>query len=275
MFWGVYIAASIRDTLLVRALAAVMIAPQGAVVSHHTAAHLCGGIPPDGSEVHLSLPKGVRSRTRGLRHYQLTATPVSVSRRGLPVTSPERTFCDMARWCDLVQLVVLGDSLVKAKATTPQRLVDAAKAWEGAHKSVLVRAARLVRENVDSPMESKLRMLLVLAGLREPVVNVEVSDDDGRLRYRIDLSFPEVKLAIEFDGRHHVEKQAQWEGDVLRREDLESQGWTFVVVIGTHLYKSPEAVLARVTAAMHSKGLAVPGRLRPEWKRHFLGTDVA
>jgi REase_MTES_1575 len=274
VFWGVYISASVADTLLVRALAAVMIAPKGAVVSHHTAAQLWGGVPPDASEVHLSLPKGVRSRTRGVRPYQLTTMPEPANRRGLPVTGAERTFCDMARWCDLVQLVVLGDSLVKAKATSPRELRDAAARWEGRHKPLLVRAAALVRKDVDSPMESRVRMLMVLAGLLEPTVNHRI-EDDGRLLYRIDLSFPEVKLAIEFDGRQHVEKQAQWESDVLRREDLEADDWTFVVITGTQLYQSPDAVLARVMAAMRTKGLPIPRRPRSEWKRHFVGRDVA
>jgi hypothetical protein len=274
VFWGVYIAASAPDTLLWRALAAVMISPKGAVVSHHTAAQLWGGIPPDASDVHVSVPKGARSRTRGVRPYELTTMPEPSTHRGLRVTSAERTFCDMARWCNLVQLVVLGDSLVKAKATTPGKLRDAAEHWDGRHKRLLVRAAGLVRAAVDSPMESRLRMLIVLAGLPEPTVNHRI-EDGLRLLYRIDLSFPDVRLAIEFDGRQHVEKEAQWESDVLRREDLEADGWTFVVVTGTQLYTSPDAVLARVMAAMRSKGLPVRAHPRPEWKRYFVGRDVA
>ena len=135
---------------------------------------------------------------------------------------------------------MLGDSLVKAGATTPGALVAAAAEWRGSHQSLACRAASLVRERVDSPMESPwLRMLLVLAGLPEPVVNFEVVTDDGRVIYRIDLSFPEHKLGIEFDGRHHIERQDQWEGDLVRREDLEADDWKFVIVVGSQVTAIP------------------------------------
>ena len=107
------------------------------------------------------------------------------------------------------------------------------------------RSASFVRDRVDSPMESRLRMLIVLAGLPEPRVNFEVSDEGGRLRYRIDLCFPEQRLAIEFDGRQHVDIRSQWESDVLRREDLEADGWRFLVVTSSQFYTSPEDVLGR------------------------------
>jgi very-short-patch-repair endonuclease len=115
----------------------------------------------------------------------------------------------------------------------------------------------------------------VLAGLPEPVVNFDVVDEDGRVRYRIDLSFPGEKVGIEFDGRHHIERQDQWEGDLLRREDLEDDDWKFVVVVSSQLYGDPATVLARVAAAMRSRGIRVPPQLDPERRRHFTGRSDA
>lgn len=271
LFWGVHIAADVAPTLVIRALAALTIAPAGAVVTHHTAARLWGGSPPDSSDIHLTVLRSHRPKVEGIRAHRVRSVPAPVRRRGLPVTSPERTFLDLGRWCGLVDLVVLGDSLVRAKATTAERLVEAAGKWQGSHKPLLVRAASLVRHKVDSPMESRLRVLLVLAGLPEPVVNFEVVDDAGRVRYRIDLSFPEEKLGIEFDGRHHIERQEQWEGDLLRREDLEADGWAFVVVTSSRFYGDPETVLSRVAQAMRARGLPVRAQLDPEWRRHVAG----
>ena len=51
---------------------------------------------------------------------------------------------------------------------------------------MLGRAAALVRERVDSPRESRLRLCLVLAGLPEPEVNPVVTVD-GRRVGRVDL----------------------------------------------------------------------------------------
>ncbi|MEO6413667.1 MAG: hypothetical protein ABIO48_13860 [Pedococcus sp.] len=276
LFWGVYISSSVTVTLVVRALAALMVAPSGSIVSHHTAARLWGGIPPESGDVHISMPVGNRQKTRGIRSHRRSAMPAQATRRGLPATSPEQTFLDLAACCDLVQLVTLGDSLVSAGATTPAKLVAATTQSPTSHAALARRAASLVRGRVDSPMESRLRLLLVLAGLAEPRVNFEICDDDGRVRYRLDLSYPDHMLAIEFDGRQHIEVQAQWEGDVIRREDIETDGWRFVVVTSTQFYGAAGDVLDRIVAAMQERGVAVPRRLRGEWRRYFIGTkDIA
>ena len=216
-----------------------MVAPAGSVVSdHHSAAALWGGTAPDSGDLHLSMPMGNRQKTRGIRSHRRSAVPAPATRRGLPVTSPEQTFIDLAASCDLVQLVTLGDSLVRSKATTPGRLVEACKQSPTRHAALARRAASLVRNKVDSPMESRLRLLMVLRGLPEPRVNFEICDEHGQVRYRLDLSFPDQLLAIEFDARQHVEVRAQWEGDVIRREDVEADGWRFVVVTSTQFYGS-------------------------------------
>lgn len=275
LFWGVHISSEVSPTLATRAVAALTISPSRSVISHHTAARLWGGTPPESSTIHVTVPRADRPKVDGIRPHRVASMPASVKRRGLPVTSPEQTFLDMGSWCDLVGLVVLGDSLVRGGQTTPERLVEAAAGWGGRQQRLLRRAASLVRDKVDSPMESRLRMLIVLAGLPEPVVNFRIVGENGHVRYRIDLSFPEQKLGIEFDGRHHIERQEQWEGDLLRREDLEDDDWKFVVVVSSQFYGDPASVLARVTAAMRARGIRVPRQLDPRWRRHFPGRSDA
>ena len=271
LYWGVYIAASVQVTLVVRALAALMVAPTGSVLSHHSAATLWGGTPPDSGEVHVTVTGDARQKTRGIRPHRAKVLPPAVTRHGLRATPPERTWLDMAGCCDLVQLVSLGDSLVRSGATTPERLVNAVPAGKGKQVRLARRAAGLVRARVDSPMESRLRLLFVLAGLPEPVVNHEIRDEEGRVRYRVDLSFPEQRLAFEFEGRQHVDVVEQWEKDIVRREDLEAEGWRFVLVTSSTLYAAPADVLARVVAAMGDRGVRVPRRLRSEWRHFFVG----
>jgi len=271
LLWGVHLCATVPPTLPILALAALTVSPSTSVVTHHTAARLWGGVPPQSSDVHVTVERAHRPKVEGIRPHRVVRVPPSVTWRGLPVTSPERTFLDLGRWCDLVDLVVLGDSLVKAGATTPDKLVAAATEWDGTHRRLVQRASSLVRDRVDSPMETRLRLLIVLAGLPEPVVNFEVVDDHGRARYRIDLSFPAQKLGIEFDGRHHIEREDQWVGDLLRREDLEADDWKFVVVVSSQFYGDPATVLGRVEAAMRSRGIRTPRQLDAKWRAHFPG----
>jgi hypothetical protein len=52
-------------------------------------------------------------------------------------------------------------------------------------------------------METRVRLLIVLAGLPEPKVNMIVRITNGKWRWRFDLCYPEYKLIIEYDGRRH------------------------------------------------------------------------
>jgi hypothetical protein len=117
-------------------------------------------------------------------------------------------------------------------------------------------------------METRVRLLLVLAGLREPVVNYEICDEYGRAVYRVDLAYPEQRLAIEYDRRHHIDRQEQWGSDLARREDLEGEGWRFLVLIAKDVFATPGATLDRVVRAMSTCGVAV-GRRSEQWRRHF------
>lgn len=265
----VYVAPEVGLDARVRALAALTTAPAGALVARHTAAELLGGVVPSSPHVHLVLPRGSRVRAAGIEAR--VGRPLSNARiRGVPVTTAEDTFVDLGPELGLVDLVVLGDSLVKAARTTPAALVAAAASATGAQTPVLRRAAALVRTGVDSPMETRLRLLLVLAGLPEPVVNHVEYAEDGRWLRRFDLSYPELKVAVEYDGRQHAESQRQWERDVERREGLDRDGWRLVVVLSKGVYREPSLTLDRVIAALAAAG-STARVTSDEWRAHFPG----
>ena len=91
------------------------------------------------------------------------------------------------------------------------------------------RAAAYVRAGVDSAMESRLRMLLVLAGFPEPEVNVILRDLGGDWSRRFDLCYLALKLIIEYDGEQHGDLDHR-DSDIHRREELERLGYTLVQV---------------------------------------------
>src|SRR5690606_22198504 len=93
------------------------------------------------------------------------------------------------------------------------------------------RAAGLVRAGVDSPMETRSRMLRVLSGLPELQTDLRFYWPNGDLRRRLDAGDRETRTAIEYDGRHHVERVAQWESDVLRREEFEDEEWRIMTLV--------------------------------------------
>lgn len=79
---------------------------------------------------------------------------------------------------------------MRTRQATCEQLREAVAAQCGQRSRAARRAADYVRERVDSPMESRLRVLLVLAGIPAPEVNLCVRDADGEPLRRYDLSWP-------------------------------------------------------------------------------------
>lgn len=263
---GIFIDAGVRHQPVHDALGVLLVAGKDAFVSHHTAARLYGAVVPDTCDLHASV-RGDRhrSRTVGVTVHKSARRPGRM--RGVPVTSPTHTFLDLVGHLELVDLVILGDSLVRGSRTTPTALVEAATS-SATHRTRALRAARLVRVGVDSPMETRLRLLIVLAGLPEPEVNIEIRDTHGVLLRRIDLGYRTPQLGLEYDGRQHAESPGQYAIDIRRREELAALGWHEWTAVSRDLFQEPEGALSRIVAAMRMRGMAVPV-LRDDWRAHF------
>lgn len=276
LFHGRYVSAAAKLTPLLYARAALGVSGSDAHASHFTAARIWGGCVPDQPNTHVSSPRGgTRCERRGVKTHDLNASAQVVRFRGIRVSTPEQCLLDLATELSLVDLVVFGDSLVKAKRTTVARLGDAAARWSGPGAVLARRAASFVRKGVDSPMESRLRMLIVLAGLPEPQVNLILHNSSGDWVMRFDLSYPELKLIIEYDGRQHAEDTKQWGRDVDRREVLDRAHWRLVVVRADGIYVDPQRTLIRIVDAIRDCGGSVPTRLKNEWRQHFPGRPAA
>ena len=276
LFYDLYLSAKVIVTPAVRARAILKVCPPGSQISHFTAAELWGAIVPPQPLTHLSCPQpGARSERRGVGCHRLSRHAGVVQFRGIRLSSPEQTFIDLACVLSLVDLVVLGDSLVKAKRTTVDELVSAVNAWRGWGSRPAQRAAGFVRKGVDSPMESRLRMLIVLAGLPEPQVNRIIRDGSGNWDKRFDLCYPDLLLVMEYDGRQHSQNDQQWGRDLDRREDLDGEGWRIIVVRSSGIYVEPQRTLERIADAMRARGAQnVPTRFRDEWHSHFPGRSA-
>lgn len=275
LFHGVYVSRAITRTLLVRTQAALLSAPDSAVVSHHTAAMLHGGWVPASSKIHLTMHVSLNCEQLGIRAHRVKRPPPASRWRGVRITSPERTFCDLGSNLDLVELVVLGDRLVRRNRTTPERLRSAAAEWDGPHAATLRRAAGLVRPHVDSRPETLLRMLLVLAGLPEPEVDIRFYDRvTGDLQRRLDLGYRTLRLAIEYDGAQHFEDEEIYESDIERHEELrEKRHWQVTRVTKKGVFEVPLTTLRRVDGARVDRG-ARPTVFRDEWQAYFPGKQA-
>lgn len=269
IFTSVYVGSRVPPHPLERVAAALLIHPATAFASHTSAARVYGVPLPDGLvDEHVSVARPQDRRPReGLRPHLARPGVRVIRRHGLRVSAPEQVFVELAGTLNLVDLVVVGDYLAYKKWVTPEQLIACADA---SGHPLARRAARLVRREVESPMESRLRMLIVLAGLPEPEVNFKILRPDGSIRYRFDLSWPDLRLAVEYDGRQHRADNKQWDHDLERDEWLDDVKWKRVPVFSWGIYKRPDQTLARVLKRLRERGCPdLPRRLDDEWRLYF------
>ena len=252
LFRDVHVVADAPDSLELRAAAAGLVLPPDAVASHATAAFLHGvDIAPRGAplEVIVSPPRMVVSRSGLIVRESALAPDEVVEAYRLPLTSALRTCVDIACSRDLVEAVVMLDAVLGTGLLTLEELADYAERFRGRRNiRRLRRAMQLADGRSESPMETRLRLLLVLAGLPTPEVQYEVWHA-GRFYGRLDLAYPELRLGIEFDGKLHVQA-ARSAADIRRTNGLLELGWRLLRYDSGDYYRRRGLVVRQVGAAM-------------------------
>jgi very-short-patch-repair endonuclease len=166
------------------------------------------------------------------------------------VTTAVRTAFDCARLLPLVEAVVVVDAMVHGGLITIDALLEFGRAHPGIRfVRQIPRVVELADAGSESPMESRTRLVLVLGGLPKPRTQVEVRAPDGQFVARLDMAYPEAKLAIEYDGAWHWQQRRQ---DDRRRDALRALGWTVLVFSADDIYRHPGAVVAAVQAALRN-----------------------
>jgi very-short-patch-repair endonuclease len=255
----------------VRAQAALVLHPPTAFASHVTAARVFGLPVPDIPDEHVCVLSSADRRPQpGLKPHVARPGARVARYRGIRLSELCETFVQLASMLSLVDLVAVGDAMVKKFKIPVEELVEHCASGTDKHILAARRAASYVREGVDSPMETRLRMLIVLAGLPEPEVNFKLYDEQGRVRRRLDLSYPGFRLIVEYDGRQHAEDPGQWSSDLERREELDDGHWRILVVTAKGIYREPERTPQRVRKALVARGhTGVPRHLSDDWRPFF------
>ena len=253
-----------RNTYLPRAmsgevrsrLAAVLLtAPPGSVASHGTAAALWGVEVPlqDRSDrrIHVTVPMASRSESRRDRQVHRTPLPDDdVTRRGaMPVTTPGRTWRDLAGVLEPAALLAVADQLLARWCDRPDLEAHLARRPTG-RGSARARAVLPVADpRAESPMESVLRWLLHEAGLPAPELQYVVRDGAGVFLGRADLAWPEQRVLVEFDGDVH-RGRGVFVNDVRRQNRLVAAGWIVLRFTSADVLGRPDEVVAEIRRAL-------------------------
>lgn len=252
LFPDVYAPADLDVDLALRASAAGVLVSGRGVVAGWSAAELLGAScgPPDApAEVLLTAPRSQSYRCAGLLvHRDRLGPDETASVAGTRVTTAARTAYDLARWApSLTERVVAVDTLAYCCGVDADDVVELRHRHLGAQgNGDLHDVLRLSDRRSESPMESRTRVALVLAGL-PPEVQYPVVV--GRRRYRLDLAYPHHKIAIEYDGTHH-RGQRRARLDLEREAALTAAGWRILRFDAYVVLFRPDRIVTEVRAEL-------------------------
>lgn len=251
---GQYASSRLRhDTwLILRAVAQRM--PAGYAFSGLTAAWLLGLDVSPCDPVEVTIPRDLTVRTRAgvrLRRADLPECDV-VTRHSFRLTSAIRTVCELGSRADLVQSVVALDMALHAGLIDVSNLKEHTVLHAGKKGNKrLRRATGFTDGRSESPMETRLRMLLVKARLPRPCVQSELCDASGNFIGRADLYYPNRRLVIEYDGDNHRDRLLS---DIRRQNALVNAGYQVLRFAAADL-RNPGLVAAQVRRAHKIRAL--------------------
>ncbi|WP_124818888.1 hypothetical protein [Micromonospora ureilytica] len=115
----------------------------------------------------------------------------------------------------------------------------------------MVRVAELADAAAESIPESRLRVRIVLAGVPTPVTQFVV-ERNGMFVARLDLAWPHLKVAVEYDGLWHDDPE-QFHRDRRRLNRLLGEDWIVLHVTAKRFREDFDGFLAEVRAALRAR----------------------
>lgn len=227
VFPDVYVPAGVELDLATLSRAAyLLVRDRGGVLAGYSAAVLLGAdcAPPD-APAEVLVGRNTRAHPGLLVRRGTADGEDAATAAGCRVTAPLRTAWDLARRLPLLEAVAAVDALARIGRFVPEALLERRATHPGAPGSGrLDEVVGLADPRAESAMQTRLRVELVRAGLPAPAVRYEIVDEHEHVLARADLAYPEVKLAIEYDGDVHLDP-LRVERDRERDGLLASHGW--------------------------------------------------
>jgi very-short-patch-repair endonuclease len=259
VFRNVWAHVDIPDTRETRFAAVRLVLGEGAFICGLTAAWLYGIDVQDarGEQVWVGCSTGSRLRSRAgclVREISVDETDLREV-DGVLMTTPLRTVFDCARWLSLVEAVVVADALGPLELFEREQL----RSYYRRHRGLrgvgqLPRVIELMEPQAESPMETRVRAMVVLAGLPRPQVQIVIRNRSGRIVARSDMGYEQWRLLIEYDGAVHWDQRRE---DDRRRDTLRELGWTVIVVSRHDYYETSGRTVAQIATALRRAGASL------------------
>lgn len=223
--------------------------PPEAVFAGATAAWMLGLdlVPNDPVEIIVPVGSGIRTRAGlNVRRGEMPSSDVATI-RGMRATAVHRTLCDLCLRLPAIDALIAIDMAVHLGLADANSIRHYSNAVQGRAGAYRLRSLAAVAADAESPMETRLRWLLIQAGLPCPEVQAKLRDREQRFLGRADLYYPDARLILEYDGANHRDRLVE---DNCRQNLLLSAGFRLLRFTATDIYQHPQAVVAQVRSAL-------------------------
>ncbi|MBS9532479.1 DUF559 domain-containing protein [Mycobacterium sp. M1] len=244
---GVYFVDDRPFTIAARIRAAVWGYGPDAVASGLAAAFWHGLISTAPKPMEVTVPRNSHGRSRpGARVRRRDLLPADITEcDGLRVTGLALT---------VIEAAARRGGGPKVLDTALQRHTELPQLWRahmrntGRYGSPTARRMLQAAETgARSAAERLLVQLLTRAGITGWVANYPVGG------YRVDVAFPDSKVAIEIDGYAFHSSAADFQNDRTRQNTITLAGWTVLRFTWLDLTENPERVLTEIRRAISAR----------------------
>ena len=232
-----------------------------AVASHRTAAEVHSMPGGDRRFVEVSCPRWRRIRHEGVTvhesHDWCSRDHAIVG--AIPVTSPALTLLHLAAVVSRSMLERAFEDVLRRDLATLAEIDDVLRRYARRGRPGVRNLRALVHSRQDSGVKSTesdpetiLVQIIRGAGLPEPVRQLQIYDK-GRKIARVDLGYPDAKIAIEYDSDQFHTGRVASDRDSRRRHVLIAAGWLPMIAIRTDLQSGARDFCAALGAALRDR----------------------
>jgi hypothetical protein len=219
--------------------------------AYHTAAELHGFGVLRSDRIHVVVPAGKPfPDIRGVATHQAALPFEPALIEGLRCVPAARCAIDLARSARRPDALAVLDAALRSRATGHDELATEVALHAGLRG---IRQARqlvpLADGRAECRQESHLRLIVLDGRLPAPEPQLWVPDDWGDPRYRLDLGWREQRVAAEYDGQSHLDRD-RMRNDRERHNWLETRGWRMRYFTDRDIYRRPDHVVAVMRAAL-------------------------
>jgi very-short-patch-repair endonuclease len=242
---GVYAVGRPTLTLHGRFSAAVLSCGPGAALRHSAAGVLLGVLKERGFRIDVTVPGSGGRRRRGAVIIHRSSLPAQdvTTKHGIAVTTPARTFVDLADVLPRRRLERALDEAAYLRLDLSGLGPRPGRRGSGLLTSVL-QSHKPGTTRTRSDLEE--RMLTLCQSFRLPTPEVNTSIEG----YEVDFVWRDHRLIAETDGWQAHGTRAAFERDRRRDADLLAAGWRVLRISYARLEREPAWVAARIARAL-------------------------